>query len=301
MQEKMDRKTVRWHQAFYAGLQIELADDSERLVFVQELILGNEPVRLDMLVIRKTDDIPVSKSIGKIFRKYNVLEYKSPGDSLSIDSFYKACGYSCLYKAITGKADEVKITDMTLTFVCTRYPRKLISHLKSIRKFCVEERTPGIYLISGAVMPMQIVLTKALPRKDYLWLTSLSDHLDDCQEIRQLLKGYEQHKTDERYRTLMDTIVKANWKMFTEVRKTMCDALEELMKDELEQREAAGKVTGKAEEIVYLLSELGPIPETTRQRIMSETNLETLRKWNKAAARSDSLQQFLKDFPEIIQ
>lgn len=53
MQEKMDRKTVRWHQAFYAGMQIELEDDAERLEFVQELILGNEPVRLDMLVIKK--------------------------------------------------------------------------------------------------------------------------------------------------------------------------------------------------------------------------------------------------------
>lgn len=60
------------------------------------------------------------------------------------------------------------------------------------------------------------------------------------------------------------------------------------------------KAEGKAEEVVYLLSELGPVPEKIRQRIMKETNLETLRKWNKTAARADSLQQFLEKCPEII-
>ena len=295
MQEKMDRKTVRWHQAFYAGMQIELEDDAERLEFVQELILGNEPVRLDMLVIKKTGDLPVSKSIGKIFRKYNVLEYKSPGDSLSVDSFYKACGYSCLYKAITGKADEVKITDMTLTFLCARYPRKLISHLKSIRKFSVEESTPGIYLISGAAIPIQIILTNALPRKEYLWLTSLSDHLNDFREIRQLLKGYEQHKADEKYRTLMDTIVKANWKTFTEVHKTMFDALEELMKDELDQK----KAEGKAESILELLSDLGKVPARLSERIMSEDKAEILNKWLRLAAKADSLEEFEKRMTDL--
>lgn len=44
MQEDSKRKTVRWHQAFYAGMQIELNEDADRLEFAQELILGNEPV-----------------------------------------------------------------------------------------------------------------------------------------------------------------------------------------------------------------------------------------------------------------
>ena len=66
------------------------------------------------------------------------------------------------------------------------------------------------------------------------------------------------------------------------------------------ESKAEGRAEGKAEEVVYLLSELGPVPEKIRQRIMKETNLETLRKWNKTAARADSLQQFLEKCPEII-
>ena len=37
---------------------------------------------------------------------------------------------------------------------------------------------------------------------------------------------------------------------------------------------------GKAEDIVYLLSELGPVPERLQQRIIEENNLETLNKWS---------------------
>ena len=63
----------------------------------------------------------------------------------------------------------------------------------------------------------------------------------------------------------------------------------------------ATRKESKAEEVVYLLSELEPIPEKIHHRIMSETNLETLRRWIKTAARADSLQQFLEKCPEIMR
>ncbi len=63
----------------------------------------------------------------------------------------------------------------------------------------------------------------------------------------------------------------------------------------------ATRKESKAEEVVYLLSELEPIPEKIHHRIMSETNLETLRRWIKTAVRADSLQQFLEKCPEIMR
>ena len=120
------KKTLRWHPAFYAGIQIELREDADRLEFIQEHTLGTEPVRIDMLIIKKADKQPLHKNIGRIFRTYNVIEYKSPDDTLSIDAFYKAYGYVNFYKALTGNSDNIKITEVTLTLVCSHYPRKLI-------------------------------------------------------------------------------------------------------------------------------------------------------------------------------
>ena len=66
------------------------------------------------------------------------------------------------------------------------------------------------------------------------------------------------------------------------------------------ESKAEGRAQGKAEDVVDLLSELGPVPEKVLQRIMKETNLETLKRWLKTAARADSLQQFLENCPELI-
>ena len=86
---------LQWHPAFFAGLQIELKDDKENLSFENEHQLSAKPMEIDVLVIKKEKDVPVRKNIGRIFRKHNIIEYKSPKDYLSIDDFYKVYGYTC--------------------------------------------------------------------------------------------------------------------------------------------------------------------------------------------------------------
>ena len=54
-----------------------------------------------------------------------------------------------------------------------------------------------------------------------------------------------------------------------------------------------GKVQGKAQSILELLEENGPVSEKTRNMILSETDMEHLSKWLKAAARSGSEEDFL--------
>ena len=49
-------------------------------------MLGEESMRMDMLlIIKKNTKDKVEKNIGRIFRKYNIIEYKSPTDYLSIE------------------------------------------------------------------------------------------------------------------------------------------------------------------------------------------------------------------------
>ena len=241
------KKTLRWHPAFYAGMQIELQEDAGRLEFRAEHTLGSEPVRADLLIIKKTDGRPLRKRIGKIFRTHNIVEYKSPGHSLTIDAFYKACGYVNLYKAVTGGADEIKITDMTLTFVCSRYPGKLIRHLEKVRGYSVSEDAPGVCYVNGDIIPIQIILINKLPEEESRWLRSLTDRMTEKGEISRLLENYEGHKEDPLYRTVMDLVVRANWEKFEEVRTEMCDALVELMEDYINERMESERSRMKSE------------------------------------------------------
>ncbi|MBD5474451.1 MAG: hypothetical protein HDR17_00440 [Lachnospiraceae bacterium] len=55
-----------------------------------------------------------------------------------------------------------------------------------------------------------------------------------------------------------------------------------------------GRTEERVESIKDFLSDLGPIPESVTAQIESETNLDTLKRWVKLAARSDSIEEFLQ-------
>ena len=92
-----EKKPFQWHPANYAGLQIEFEDEKEYLSFEDEHQLGTKPMAIDILIIKNTEGYKVKKNIGRIFRKYNIIEYKSPDDYLSIDDFYKVYGLSLIH------------------------------------------------------------------------------------------------------------------------------------------------------------------------------------------------------------
>ncbi|MCL2214584.1 MAG: hypothetical protein FWC06_05170, partial [Treponema sp.] len=80
---------LNWHPAFLQAIQHELYDYLDSLEFKYEYQLTTEPLRIDLLIIKKPKDLAIEKNIGKIFRSDNILEYKSPDDYLSIKDFLK--------------------------------------------------------------------------------------------------------------------------------------------------------------------------------------------------------------------
>ena len=77
---------------------------------------------------------------------------------------------------------------------------------------------------------------------------------------------------------------------------------EEMLRDERAEGKAEGIAEGKAEAkteavlemLLELMKDLGEIPDELRNRITSEKDLETLKKWHRLAARSESLDEFLE-------
>ena len=271
----MKKEVLQWHPAFYAGLQIELEEEKDNLIFENEHQLGTKPKEIDVLIIKKEKDIPVRKNIGRIFRKHNIVEYKSPADYLSIDDFYKVYAYACFYKADTPKENSIPITDITITFVCQGYPRKLIKHLKKVWNYQVVRQEAGIYLIDKRmaedVLPMQIIVTGRLGKKENLWLSSLTNELTDKEGKRRLVEEYQRHSDNILYESVMDVVVRANEKEFEEV-KGMCKALEELMADVIEERVAEQVEQRVAEQLEQRVAEQVEqrVAEQVEQRVAEQ-------------------------------
>ena len=58
---------------------------------------------------------------------------------------------------------------------------------------------------------------------------------------------YEKHRNNKLHKSVMDIIVRANERVFKEVRGSMCDALVELMQDVIDEKFAEGKLEGRIE------------------------------------------------------
>ena len=235
-----EKEVFQWHPAFYAGIQIELKEDKENLIFENEHQLSTKPMEVDVLIIKKEKDIPVRKNIGRIFRKHNIIEYKSPTDYLSIDDFYKVYGYTCFYKSDTGGVNEIPSDELTITLVSSRYPAKLIRHLIQERGFTVKKQEDGIYYIKGDYIPIQILVTSRLSENENLWLKNLTDNMQETESVQKLINDYEKHIENRLYQSVMSIIVQANREKFQEVTGMICEPLKEIlmeqMKDELEEK-----------------------------------------------------------------
>ena len=164
---------LAWHPAFIEAIQMELLDYQDILEFHPEYQLTSEPLRIDCVIIKKTKNIVIDKNIAAMFKTWNLLEYKSPDDYISVEDFYKVYGYACMYVFL----EKVPVTELTITLIESRYPRNLIEHFKQVRRFTVAETSPGIYTVSGDILPIQVIDSRKLAAEENLWLKSLSNNL----------------------------------------------------------------------------------------------------------------------------
>lgn len=209
------KEILQWHPAFYAALQVELGTEGQ-----------------------------LEKAIGRIFRKYNLVEYKSPRDYLSVDDFYKGLAYVCLYKSDTDRVNKVDIDEVTLTFAVSHYPREALKYLAGKEGYTVEKRAAGIYYVLGSLVPIQIIVLSQLSAEENLWLKVLTNDLREKETARRMLTEYEKHRDNSLYSSVMDIVVRANKEAFYEEENTMCEALEQIINEKLDAREERGKQEG---------------------------------------------------------
>lgn len=69
--------------------------------------------------------------------------------------------------------------------------------------------------------------------------------------------------------------------------------LRKLQKEGRQQGLEEGQRLSRIEDILELLSEIGNIPDDIRERITSETCLDTLKQWSRSAARCQNLEEFI--------
>lgn len=241
MADHLEAVRIQWHPGFYGAAELEFLSNKADLEFQREFNLSKEPVRMDLLIIKKLADVKIENELGHIFKKYNVVEYKSPEDALSIDDYYKTVGYACLYKGSGETVDQIPANELTISIFRESYPRELFGAMKR-SGMEIEERYPGIYYMSGkqALFDTQVVVTGRLEKETHRALRILSKHVRE-EDIRAFVE--ETAKMPEQgdrgnIDAVLQVSVSANKEIYEGIRrrdKIMCDALKELMKEDFEK------------------------------------------------------------------
>ena len=241
---------LQWHPAFCSALRLELLEDAENLEFTDEFQLTEKPLQIDCTVVKVKKDCKIKNEIGKIFRKYNIFEYKSPKDELNIDTFYKAVAYACLYKVLPNHVNEIPAEEITITLIRDRKPVKLMHELEKSGYGCKKE-TAGIYYVNGAMFPVQIIASSELDTEMHVQLKALTNHLEESLMRQYLLRV---SAFSEREKNLADVVLQVivnsnmekvqKWKGSERI---MCEALRVLMADELNEERVEGRIEGQRE------------------------------------------------------
>ena len=233
----MEETNIQWHLGVKSAVDLELAEERASLSYFRDFSLNQQALEIDLLIIRRESDQPIRNEIGRLFKKYNIIEYKSPKDELNIDTLYKVGAYTSLYKAYGDTVDERRADEITTTLIRKAKPVKLFHYFEE-HGISLENPFKGIYYVkSGVLFPTQIIVTKELNPQEHMWLTALSDGMQK-QQLKDLLVKVESFHT-KLDRELADAVlgvaIKANWQVAQELRGdgNMCEALMELMEPEI--------------------------------------------------------------------
>ena len=214
-----------------------------------EHCLSTKPLQIDLLIIKKVKNAKIINEIGQFFKQHNVCEYKSPDDDLDIDVFFKVIAYALFYKSSGNEVNSIDISDITVTFVRKRKPVKLFDDLKRYN-ILFEQTSKGIYMIKWEFLcDVQILVTREMNPEEHIWLTSLSDHIEEKQ-ARRLIKEVHTltEKDDKEYAdSVLQIAMERNKEIFDKIRRDelMCQALWDFFKTEIEQEKRNSEICGE--------------------------------------------------------
>ena len=277
---------IYWHPAFCGATEWELKKDKDKLIFDIEFQLSKKPLQMDMLVIKKDPAYPVENEIGRIFKTYNILEFKGSGDGLSIDDYYKVIGYAALFKSLGKHVNEIPAEEITLTIIREAYPRELFKALKD-KGVKVDKRYEGIYYLSGkTTFKTQVIVTRELDGDKHASLKILSKDAQESdvrrflEEARLVSEPGDLQNVD----AVLQVSVSANAKLYEKVREdeSMCQALRELMKDVIDKEIAEERADERRKTTIEVTEKVTKnVTAQTTVEVTANTKLDAIKKMMK--------------------
>lgn len=273
---------TQWHPAFVSAMKLELIEDAEYLDYTSEYNLNTKPLEMDLLIVKKEKNVEIKNQIGKIFRRHNIIEYKSPDDSMNLNTYMKVIAYACLYKAYENHVDEIELDEITITMVREKKPEKLL-HWFEKSGYRINEVYDGIYYVTkDNHFLTQIIVSKQLSKDNQKWLTLLSKDLDkfDAKRTVAQIESLTEESEKQHGDSVLQVAVQENEEIFNKIKEegNMCEALRKLMEPEIKEELRNAEEKSKRTIILNALKAGNSVEDISRIVQVSVEEIEAMAK-----------------------
>ena len=195
-----------WHREFENILQIEILSWQNGTVIDREVSIGEDAPRADFILVSDTVLPEHVKSMFRIFRKKNAIEYKRPSEALTEQMIWKTAGYGALLLG-TSQGNTYDKNELTLSIFAYKKNEAQFTAMLDQNMLKTTE-VKGIYLVNGITsLPYQVVIAEELEGREYAAYRALSDHTD-VQDLSVILDTMKVSSLEvrDRYFSILQTI-----------------------------------------------------------------------------------------------
>ena len=241
----------QYHPPICASLELEFRDNRDEITCEVEYNLNTKPNSIDFLVVKKNDEVAMKSGLGAIFKRYNIVEYKSPKDSLGEKIYFRTMGYAYLY--IAYNIDSITMDEVTLTFVRHAKPIKLMKQLREWDFEIIEYESGIFHIFKPGHADMQIIVTRLLSRQ-YKWISKLTDRVElaDVKELMKDIDNLESERDILNAESVFDLMTRLNKNKAWMKEVNGMGAFRDLFKEDFELRD---KKIAEQTEMIHDLNE----------------------------------------------
>ena len=143
----------------WSGQGVDTAGDDAQGIDIQtEVEVARLPLRVDVIIrIATQAALRTIQSLTPFwfFLIHNILEFKGPGDALTIRGYNRILARARLYLSKPGVSES----ELTLTMICAQTPRKVLSH----PKIGFEQMREGYYFSDHRGLNVYLIVINELP------------------------------------------------------------------------------------------------------------------------------------------
>ena len=158
--------------------------------------------------------------------------------------------------------DAVPLSELTATIVRDTEPKELFKKIEA-EGGNIEEKYPGVYYITGVVnIPTQFILTSSLSEDLHTCLRVLSNNAseEDIKRFIEMTSEFTEPIDKQNADSVMNVSINANREVYDKIRREnpfMCQALRELMKEEIQEEKQEAVDESTVTHIKNLMKKLG--------------------------------------------